>query len=164
MAPEITYKIQADVNFKQEFHGAIVPIPTVLIYFLNHNELRVFSLILEQTLTKGECNLKITQMGKIIKIHAAAVSAALSSLRYLGLLLETPNGSQGSGRIRKINYKNLQRLNDLIDGEDPGIYSRIRKATRKRTLTSLTKEDIKAAYDNRIVNPEDDPAESEEYD
>ena len=80
------------------------------------------------------------------------------------MLQEAPNGHRGAGRIRKLNYTAIQHLNDLVEGEDSGIYTRIRTATRKTSIMSLTKDDIKNAYDNHVLEPGHDLAEEEEYD
>ena len=162
--PKINYSVIATVDTEPKFTGEITPIPTILIHFLTHTELKIFSIILEDTYRKGQCCLTVQEIAVRIATTAATISTSLYRMRMRDLLLETPNGLRGSGKIRSINFKALQYLNDLVDGEDPGIYSRIARATLKKSILSLTKEDIRNAYDNKVLPPDHDPAEEEEYD
>lgn len=162
--PQVKYQVLATVENEQVFNGMVLPIPKVLIYYLTHNELLIVATILEETNERGECASSVKELATKIKISTPTVSSCLYSLRKVGLLQEAPNGKRGAGRIRKLNYDAIQHLNDLVEDEDPGIYIRIRKATRKVNIMNLTKDDIKNAYDNKILDPEHDPAEEEEYD
>lgn len=162
--PKVKYQVLASVENEQVFNGMVLPIPKVLIYYLTHNELMIVSTILEETNEYGECASSVKELATKIKISIPTVSSCLYSLRKVGLLQEAPNGQRGAGRIRKLNYTAIQHLNDLVEGEDSGIYTRIRKATRKTSIMSLTKDDIKNAYDNHVLEPDHDPAEEEEYD
>ena len=162
--PKITYRVMRTMKPENVFTGMIIPMPRVLIYYLNHTELMIMSAILEDTLEFGECNATITEFATKYKMAVPTISNALYSLRLAGLIVETPNGRKGCGRNRKINFKAIQHLNDLVLGENPDVYYRIRKATRKRAIINLTKKDIHNAYDNKILAPDHDPAEEEEYD
>lgn len=162
--PKVKYQVLATIENEQVFNGMVLPVPRVLIYYLTHNELLIVSTILEETNEYGECASSVKELSTKIKVSVPTVSACLYSLRKVGLLQEVPNGKRGGGRIRKLNYTAIQYLNDLVEGENPGIYARIRKATRKTNIMNLTKEDIKNAYDNQILEPGHDPAEEEEYD
>lgn len=124
----------------------------------------VISTILEETNDNGECALSVKELATKIRISVPTISTCLYALRKIGLLLETPDGKRGGGRIRKLNYLAIQHLNNLVEDEDPGIYPRIRKATRKINILHLTKSDIKGAYDHQVLEPGHDPAEEEEYD
>ncbi|MDE6023725.1 MAG: hypothetical protein K2G13_09525 [Muribaculaceae bacterium] len=161
--PKIKYQVIATVETEEVFKGMVLPIPKVLIYFLNHNELMIVSTILEECTETGECSLSVQQLATKIKISIPTLTNCLYALRKVGLLLESPNGKRGAGRIRKLNYKAIQHLNDLVEGEDSGIYARIRKAVRKINIMNLTKNDIKQAYDHQVLEPDHDPAEEEEY-
>lgn len=162
--PKVKYQVLASVENELVFNGMVLPIPKVLIYYLTHNELMIVSTILEETNEYGECASSVKELATKIKISTPTVSSCLYSLRKVGLLQEAPNGKRGAGRIRKLNYTAIQHLNDLVEGEDSGIYTRIRKATRKTNIMSLTKDDIKNAYDNHVLEPGHDLAEEEEYD
>lgn len=162
--PKIKYEISASVECETVFTGRILPIPKVLLFYLTHKELLIFVTIMEEVNKNGECELSVKEMAKKTKISIPTLSTCLYNMRKVGLLLERPNGHRGSGRIRRINYQTVQHLNDLVEGEDLGVYVRIRKATRKTVIDNLTKSDIKGAYDNFVINPEDDPIEAEEYD
>lgn len=162
--PTVKYKILATVETEEVFDGMVMPIPKVLIYFLSKNELMVVSTIMEEANENGECALSVKELAIKMQLSIPTLSNCLYSLRKIGLLLETPNGKRGGGRIRQLNYPAIQHLNDLVEEEDPGIYARIRKATRKINILNLTKDDVKSAYDTHVLEPGHDPAEEEEYD
>lgn len=162
--PTIKYEVIATVEEEEVFQGMVLPIPRVLLYYLNHNELIIVSCILEMVNETGICALTTREIAARLKISVPSLTNALYSLRKAGLLLEQPNGKRGAGRLRKLNFEAIQHLNDLVEGEDPGVYVRIRKATKKIDITHLTKEDINQAYDNKVLPPDHDPAEEEEYD
>lgn len=161
--PKVKYEILATVETEEVFDGMVIPIPKVLIYFLSKNELMVVSTIMEETNENGECALSVQELAVKMRLSVPTLSNCLYSLRKIGLLLETPNGKRGAGRIRQLNYPAIQHLNDLVEEEDSGIYARIRKATRKINILNLTKEDVKGAYDTHVLEPGHDPAEEEEY-
>lgn len=162
--PKVKYQVLATVETEEVFNGMVIPMPKVLIYFLNKNELMVVSTIMEEANENGDCALSVKELAIKMKLSVPTVSDSLYSLRHIGLLLETPNGKRGGGRIRQLNYKAIQHLNDLVENEDPGIYARIRTATRKINILNLTKDDVKSAYDTHVLEPGHDPAEEEEYD
>ncbi len=162
--PKVEYQVLATIENEQVFHGMVLPVPKVLLYYLTHNELMVMATILEESSEYGESASSVKELAAKMKLSIPTISSCLYSLRKVGLLQESPNGKRGAGRIRKLNYAVIQHLNDLVEGEDPGIYTRIRKATRKIDIANLTKDDIKNAYDNQVLEPGHDPAEEEEYD
>lgn len=161
--PEVTYKVAVEVEQKEVFCGMVVPIPRVLLYFLNHMELMVVSSILEDSINGEGCALSAKDIGARLKISAPTIHNTFYTLRKLGLLLEQPNGKKGTGKIRKLNYEAIQHLNDLVEDEDASVIFRLRKATRIIDITHLTKESVQAAYDNVALAPDHDPAEEEEY-
>lgn len=161
--PKVKYEILATVETEEVFDGMVIPMPKVLIYFLSKNELMVVSTIMEEANENGECALSVQELAIKMRLSVPTLSNCLYSLRKIGLLLETPNGKRGGGRIRQLNYPAIQHLNDLVEEEDPGIYARIRKATRKINILNLTKDDVKNAYDTHVLEPGHDPAEEEEY-
>lgn len=161
--PKVKYEILATVETEEVFDGMVIPMPKVLIYFLSKNELMVVSTIMEEANENGECALSVQELAIKMRLSIPTLSNCLYSLRKIGLLLETPNGKRGGGRIRQLNYQAIQHLNDLVEEEDPGIYARIRKATRKINILNLTKDDVKSAYDTHVLEPGHDPAEEEEY-
>ena len=163
--PKIKYEVTAEVDTETKFTGKITPMPTVLIYFLTHMELSIISLILEETYENGGCDLSVIDIALRLAVTTPTISAALYKLRKNDLLLEERNMNvKGLGRRRLLNFEAIQHLNDLVEGEDPGIYARIRKATRRSSILRLTKEDIRCAYNNKILPPDHDPEEEEEYD
>ena len=161
--PKVKYEILATVETEEVFDGMVIPMPKVLIYFLSKNELMVVSTIMEEVNENGECALSVQELAIKMRLSIPTLSNCLYSLRKIGLLLETPNGKRGGGRIRQLNYPAIQHLNDLVEEEDPGIYARIRKAIRKINILNLTKDDVKSAYYTHVLEPGHDPAEEEEY-
>lgn len=161
--PEISYQVIANTEMKAVFTGDITPLPTTLIFYLNHAELMIVATIMSETTTNGECNLNIREMARRIYASEVTVCNAISALRKSGLLLEKKSGVRNS-KSRIINYEALQHLNDVLEGENPGIYARIRGKLRKKNIFNITKEDVMNAYDNKILPPDHDPMEEEEYD
>lgn len=162
--PKIQYQITASSELHSVFHGKVTPIPTVLIYFLNHTELMVITTIMEQTNDDGECVMTVKEIARHLRMTTPTISTSLYNLRRAGLLLESPNSLKGNGRNRMLNYRAVQHLNDLVEGEDSGIYSRIRRATHKQDILHISKTDLDNAYDQYILSPDHDPEEEEEYD
>lgn len=162
--PKVEYRIVSSVVQDQVFQGMIIPIPKVLLYYLMHKELLLLSIIMEESAINGTCRLTVKELAIRLKVTIPTVSNTLYNLRKAGILLEAPNGKKGTGRNRKINFSTIQHLNDLVQGQDPGIYSRIRKATKKKDISHLTLQDLSMAYDNKVLAPGHDPAEEEEYD
>lgn len=164
VVPKVKYQVVATVEHQQVFNGMVLPIPRVLIYYLSKVELQVVATIIEQTNEVGECALTVKEIAKKIKGSTPTTSTALYALRRMGILKETPNGQKGAGRIRTLNYDAIQHLNDLVEGEDPGVFARLRKATRKSQIQKLGQYDLDKSYDSTVLPPDHDPEEEEEYD
>ena len=164
MMPEITYVVVPSIEMQPKFTGAITPMPTVLINLLTHLELKIITLILEESYKTGRCTLTMENIATRLATTHQSISNALKSLRKRGLLLEMKSDNKRCGKLRELNFKTIQHVNDLVEGEDPGVYARINRATRRTALENLTKEDIRNAYDNKVLPPDHDPAEEEEYD
>lgn len=162
--PRIEYEVSAFVERDDVFEGEIVTIPRILIFFLTHTELKLFVYILEESIREGECRSTLKELSKKLKLSIPSISNAFYDMRKMGLLFEGPNGMRGGGRTKKINFKAVQHLNDLLEGENPDVYSRIRKASRKTDILKMTKADIHKGYDNHVLTPNHDPEEEEEYD
>lgn len=162
--PIINYEVVAKVEMQQVFTGMVTPVPKVLIDFLTKNELRVILLIMDETEKQGECRISSKEMGIRLNLSFVTITSTLYTLRKMGLLLESPNGKKGAGRYRKVNFTALQHLNDLLEGESPALYPRIRNATRKTDILHLSKDDIRNSYNHLVLPPDHDEAEEEEYD
>lgn len=162
--PTIEYEITPKIVGKTMFNGLVIPMPKVLLYYLANSELLVAATILEETAKMGVCKLTVQEIA--IRLHStpASISGVLGKLRRFQLLVEKNNGRRGNGSNRMLNFDTIQHLNDLADGEDPGVYVRIRRASRKVSIANMTKEDIARTYDTKILAPDHDPAEEEEYD
>lgn len=165
LMPKVHYKVITTAEVERVFNGMILPIPRVLMYFLNHTELQLIGMIMEETATKGECYFCIKDYATRLNITNATVSASLYKLRRKGLLIEAGNGRRGRGKIRKINYKTISHLDNLVEGEDIGVFTRLKKVLKQKfIITNITKADIHNAYDNKVLPPIHDPEEEEEYD
>lgn len=162
--PEISYEVVANTEMKEVFTGEITPMPTALIFYLNHVELMIVTVLMDEMMKNGGCSLAVKDIAKRICVTDVTINNAMVSLRKSGLLIEKKNGMKGNGKIRSVNYEALQHLNDVLEGENPGIYARIRRNMRKRNILNITKEDVWKAYNNKILPPEHDPIEEEEYD
>jgi len=93
--PKVKYQVLATVETEEVFNGMVIPMPKVLIYFLNKNELMVVSTIMEEANENGDCALSVKELAIKMKLSIPTVSDSLYSLRHIGLLLETPNGKRG---------------------------------------------------------------------
>lgn len=164
MIPKVQYYIAAEAKVDAVFSGMVMPIPKVLIYYLHSTELMILTLIMEECNDTGYCYFTNPEMSVRLGLSPVSIGIGLQSLRKMGLLAERPNGSQGAGRARRINYDTVQYLNDLMEGENPGVLVRVRKRFSRRSILKITKADIKNAYNNKLLDPDHDPAEEEEYD
>lgn len=164
--PKASYEVKVIPKTEQEeaFTGNVLPIPKVLVFFLNKPELMLFAVILEDSMKFGECRLAVKEMEKLLRISQPTISNALYSLRKLGLLRERGDNRRGAGRVRRINFAALQHFDDLLADEDPGVLVRLRKNVRRYDISKFTKQDVREAYDHLVLPPGHDPAEEEEYD
>lgn len=163
--PRIQYTVIATPDVESKFTGRVTPIPTVLLFLLSHMELKLIYVVLEDSYRYGKCDCTVKDFAIRLNTSMGCVASVLHRLRKKGLLLETANsGTRARGKMRTLNFKTIQHLDDLVDDEDPRIYSRIREATKKTSIENLTKEDIRNAYDKYVLPPGHDPEEEEEYD
>lgn len=162
--PKIRYETIATIDMETKFTGEITPVPTVLIYIMTPLELKVITTIMQETYLNGRCLMTMKEMSIRFNCTYAAVQTVLSNLRRRSILLEEPSGNGGAGKNRMLNFKAIQHINDLVQGEDPGVYARIKSIIIRRDILTLTKEDIRKGYDNKVLPPGHDPVEEEEYD
>lgn len=164
VAPKIQYHVMAVAEPEVVYNGEIIPIPKILLYYMRPAELMVYAVIAEETDNNGCCLLNCKEIATRLKASMETVYRALYTMRKAGFLKETSSGLNDRRKERIINYKAIQRLNDLVEGEDVGVYIRIRQATKKKDIFNMTKEDIQNSYDNKVLPPGHDPEEEEEYD
>lgn len=164
MIPKIEYQYVAVMNPEVVFRGNVVVIPKCALFFLTDKELKLFVTIMEREREIGECDYTVSDFAKMLQISTSTASTLLYKLRKFGLLLEKQDNRKGNGRLRKINYKALQRLNDLFDGEDIALYHKFRSICTKFDIANMTKKDIENVYGDAVLHPDHDPEEEEEYD
>lgn len=162
--PKITYSITAGVEEQGVFDGDAVPMPLAVLFFLGKLELKLFGVIEHECLCNEMCSLSVRQLAVRVKASVGSVRTSLYQLRKYGLVLESRNVKIKGGRFRKIDWKAVQRLDELTKGHDPGIFVRLRRATRKHDIMNLTEEDVMEAYDNKCLPINHDIEEEEEYD
>lgn len=163
--PKIMYQIVATVEQEEVYNGMTIPIPHVLFYFLHHKELQVVGVIIEQTILTGSCKLTIKDFAYRLSVNPVTVCNALYNLRKMNLLIEIADGKRGAGKVRKINFEAIQHLNNLVEGEDFNLLSRVRrKLGNKKNVTKINLADLEKVYNHKILPPEHDPEEEEEYD
>lgn len=87
--PQVKYEVLATVEETQVFHGMVLPIPRVLVYYLKHHELMVVSTIIEETNETGTCALTVKELSAKLKISIPSLSNCLYSLRKVGTVRRT---------------------------------------------------------------------------
>lgn len=163
--PKINYQVTTFVETEEVFHGMTLPVPRVLLYYLKHSELLVLMVILEETCANGICKLTIADMARRLHSCYHSIGYTLHQLDKQGLIITSSRQTRLGRKIRSIDYKTVQHLNDLVEGEDPAVFSKIRSVLKQKfKIRNITREDIEKTYDTRILPPEHDPEEEEEYD
>lgn len=159
--PEIEYKIVAQPVLKSKFVGNIIPLPTVLIFYLHPRELVVVSVIIQEIMENGACLLNKKQFCIRLKMTARTISSTFYNLRKMKIMYEMRNGRKIQ---RLINYDSVQYLNDLLEREDRGIYKRLRAKCKIKDVNNITQKDLDKAYDKYVLPADHDIEEEEEYD
>lgn len=161
--PKVSYEVHLKIKNESVFNGVVLPFPKVLLFLLSQSELIVMSALLDETHSSGRCVLTTKELVARTNLTAATISGVLSDLRKLGLLLEAKTSLRKHGRERKINFKIIQHLDDLLRNESTGIYSKIRALAKSKNIENITKDDVKKLYNHIILEPEHDISEEEEY-
>ena len=94
-------------------------------------------------------------------MYIQTVYTVLNNLKKMGIVYED---RKGWDVLRAIDFEAVQHLNDLVAVEDRGVYIKLRKHVKYRNISKLTKKDIEKCYDLRILPPDHDSEEEEEYD
>lgn len=159
--PKLEYKVIAEPVLERQFTGNVTTIPTVLIFYLNPNELKMVCTILQDTMERGACVQSAYQLSIRHRISPLTANTALMHLRRMGIIYE-----HGTPRRRElyVDLSAVQWLDDLLEDEDRGIYRRLRRVVGFKYIFNITKEDIEKAYDNKVLPPDHDIEEEEEYD
>lgn len=159
--PKIEYKVVAQPVLKTAFTGHVTAIPTVLIFYLNSIEFKVVATIIQETMETGMCILTAEQMATRLKSTKHTIYDTIYHLRKMGVIYQY---KQGYKVVKVIDFKAVQKLNDLLLYEDRGMYRRLRTKMRYRDINHITQDDLKKAYDLHVLPIDHDIEEEEEYD
>lgn len=159
--PDIEYKVVAQSVLKTAFTGNVTPIPTVLIFYLNPDELLVAATIIQETMENGVCSLRKKAMGIRLKLTLRTITEALYHLKKMGIVRQM---GRGWNYRWAIDYSAVQHLNDLLVNEDRGIYRRLRGKCKLKNIKNINKDDLGKAYDRYVLPPNHDIEDEEEYD
>lgn len=159
--PNFNYKVVAEVEEQTAFSGNVIVLPTVLLLYLRPNELRVAATILQEIMENGECLLTAQQFCIRLQLSLPTIHSTFTNLRKLHVMKETRKGWKIK---RKIDFEAVQHFNDLVAGEDRGIFPRLRNRCRLKNIAHITRKDVEMAYDKYVLPPDHDIEEEEEYD
>lgn len=154
----IRYKTTANIGSEKVFTGSIVPIPSVLIEYLDKTELKIFAIVLKQIRERGICYLRVESMAKNLGVTPASISNATSRLRKMGIL---EYASHGKKREKIINFNAVKMLDDLMKDKKPGAVTALRKKNGLQNIGQTSQYNIN--YINNNYSWHDDPDEDEEY-
>lgn len=159
--PKIDYKVIADITMQTAFSGLVTPIPTVLIHHLRPIEFLLVAVIIEETVDRGECVISQTDLADRIGVETHTVQHARHRLVKSGLITYERRKSVS---IYTINWEAVNKLDELMKDEPRAVMARVRKVTKKQKIMNLSKDDVNAAYTQRILPNGHDPREEETYD
>lgn len=160
--PKIDYKVIADVTMQAAFSGMITPVPTVLIHHLKPLELLLVSVIIEETIEKGECNISQDELALRMGVSTNTVALTRSSLKKHDII--TFERKRTSPSRYHINWEAVNNLDKLMRDQPRAIMARVRNTSKKRKISNMNQEDIDRAYNEKILPPNHDPREEEMYD
>lgn len=158
--PTYEYKVVAQPILKTAFTGHVTPLPTVLLFYLYLNELRVVGTIIQETLENGACLLTMKQFQIRLKMLKHTLADTLHHLRKLGIIYEERKGWKVK---RAIDYSAVQHLNDILANEDRGIYTRLRRVCKLKNIKHINEHDLERSYDKYVLPVDHDIEEEEEY-
>lgn len=159
--PQMEYRVVAQPILKTQFTGHVSVIPTVLIFYLSNQELKVVATIIQETMENAVCTLSAKQLSVRIGISMPSLYTTIYKLRKMGVIYEERHGRHIK---RAIDFNAVQHLNDLLNIEDRGIYKRLRGKLHNKNLNNITEQDLERAYDKYVLPVNHDPEEEEEYD
>lgn len=157
--PQIKYRKVSYIDADKVFTGDIVPIPSVLIDYLDKYELKAFSIVLRQIRETGHCIVRLESMAKNLDVSYVSISAAMTRLKKMGIIDYHP---YGRNREKTINFNTIQILHDFLKDAKPGATSALRKKAANSNINKLPDTAIK--YIETNYRWHDDPLEDEEYD
>lgn len=119
------YMIDTMTYKEHKFVGELLPLPMVLVKYLNATELKVFTFILGKLTCNHCCYCRREAIGKELNTSVVTVSKILTTLESMGIITQTRVGMRLD---RKINFDTIQALNDLLADRLPGAVAAFRSA------------------------------------
>lgn len=157
--PTIRYKTMASIGSEKVFTGEVVPIPAVLIEYLDKVELKVFSIILKHIREHGVCYIRIETLAKNLDVTPVSIANATSRLRKMNIV---KYNTRGRKREKTINFEAIQKLGDYLKNKKPGAITALRKKNGLQDIEKISPYIIEVI--NAKYSWHDDPEEDEEYD
>ncbi len=110
---------------RHQYDGELLPLPMVLVKYLNATELKVFAFILGKRNNNGGCHCRREAIAKELKTSTVTVSKILNRLEAMGIITQTRVGMRLD---RKINFDTIQVLDELLADRLPGAAAAFRAA------------------------------------
>ncbi len=158
--PDIKYKMVPEVGQKAQFTGTCVPIPAVLLEYLDRSELRLFGILLMVHRRTGKCTMRLPDLGKQMGMTHITVSKLMKKLQGMGII----SLASGYGRRRNkvIHFDAIQKLHDYLEDMKPGAASALRKKMKSKNVAEIPPSIDLYMRSNYAYS--DDEVENEEYD
>lgn len=157
--PMIQYKTVAHIVPDEVFTGSIVPIPSVLVEYLDKTELKIFAIVLKQIRERGICYLRVESIAKNLGLTTVSISNATSRLRRMGIMEYVPHGKK---REKIINFEAIKKLGDFLADKKPGAAPALRKKSGLQNIGQISQNNID--FVNQYYSWHEDLEEDEEYD
>lgn len=122
---ETSAKVNTKEYDRHQYGGELLPLPMVLVKYLNAMELKVFAFILGKRNDGGGCHCRREAMAKELKTSTVTVSKILNRLEAMGIITQTRVGMRLD---RAINFDTIQSLDELLENRLPGAVAAFRVA------------------------------------
>lgn len=154
---DIAYSIRE----KKVFSGDVVPIPNVIIEYLDNKELQIFSLIFRHQRKHGSCIMRQRVIAEYMRCTQASIISAVNRLESMGIITKSRLESNNRRYSKKINFENIQKLDDFIKDKKPGAAAMLREEMGDSNISNIPPNIVKRI--EALYKWSDDPAEDEEY-
>jgi DNA-binding MarR family transcriptional regulator len=154
---DIAYSIRE----RKVFSGDVVPIPNVIIEYLDNKELQIFSLIFRHQRKHGSCIMRLRVIAEYMRCTQASIINAVNRLESMGIITKSRMPGNNRRYSKKINFENIQKLDDFIKDKKPGAAAMLREEMGDNDISEIPKNIAKRI--EALYSWSDDPAEEEEY-
>ena len=155
--PRIRYQPEMYYVDRKVFTGKTMPMPYVLLLYLNETELKVFTLIMDILRTTGHCEIRMQSVADILRTTRATVSEAYRKLKAMNLIKAVKIGRKNE---KTINFNAIQHLHEETKDMKPGAIVALRKMMKDRNVMDMTPTTRKLWMDQFMYK---DEIEEEEY-